>query len=100
MDTLRRIATETGLTVVATLHQVETARRYAGDRPHRRVTIGARGENEFTLRIEVSQATSEPSDQCPDASFTTGFVIDDGGNAPVAVATQESWLCFGRGVTA
>ena len=29
MDTLRRVATETGLTVVATLHQVETARRYA-----------------------------------------------------------------------
>jgi phosphonate transport system ATP-binding protein len=29
VDTLRRIATDTGLTVVATLHQVETARRYA-----------------------------------------------------------------------
>src|SRR5262249_12724648 len=29
MDTLRRVATETGLTVVATLHQVEAARTYA-----------------------------------------------------------------------
>jgi phosphonate transport system ATP-binding protein len=31
MDTLRRVASETGLTVVATLHQVEAARAY-GDR--------------------------------------------------------------------
>jgi hypothetical protein len=45
----------------------------------------------------VTQATSEPSDQCPDASLTTGFVIEDGGPAPVAVATQEPWLCFGTG---
>jgi phosphonate transport system ATP-binding protein len=29
MDTLRRVATDTGLTVVATLHQVEAARAYA-----------------------------------------------------------------------
>ena len=29
MDTLRRVATETGLTVITTLHQVEAARRYA-----------------------------------------------------------------------
>jgi phosphonate transport system ATP-binding protein len=29
MDTLRRVATETGLTVIATLHQVEAARTYA-----------------------------------------------------------------------
>jgi len=29
MDTLRRIASETGLTVIATLHHVEYARRYA-----------------------------------------------------------------------
>jgi phosphonate transport system ATP-binding protein len=29
MDTLRRVATDTGLTVVTTLHQVEAARRYA-----------------------------------------------------------------------
>ena len=29
METLRRIASETGLTVIATLHHVEYARRYA-----------------------------------------------------------------------
>ena len=29
MDTLRRVATETGLTVISTLHQVEAARTYA-----------------------------------------------------------------------
>ena len=29
MDTLRRIATGAGLTVIATLHHVEYARRYA-----------------------------------------------------------------------
>jgi phosphonate transport system ATP-binding protein len=29
MDTLRRVASETGLTVIATLHHVEYARRYA-----------------------------------------------------------------------
>ena len=29
LDTLRRVASETGLTVIATLHHVEYARRYA-----------------------------------------------------------------------
>jgi len=68
-----------------------------GRGPIARVTIGARGGDEFTLRIEVSQASSEPSDQCPDATLTTALLVHDGGNSPVAVTTQQPWLCFGTG---
>ena len=34
---------------------------------------------------------------CPDASLTTALVIEDGGPALAAVATQEPWVCFGTG---
>jgi Esterase-like activity of phytase len=68
-----------------------------GAGPIARVTIGARGGNEFTLRIEVTQATSEPSDQCPHATLITALLIHDGGDSPVSVATQQPWLCFGTG---
>jgi hypothetical protein len=43
----------------------------------------------------VTQATSEPSARTP--RLTTGFVIEDGGPALVAVAIEEPWLCFGTG---
>ena len=35
--------------------------RRRGQSPSRKVTIGSRGRGEFTLRIDVGQATSEPS---------------------------------------
>ena len=65
--------------------------------PIAKVTIHDRGRNEFTFRIEVSKATGHPSAQCPNTTLTTAFVIADGVNAPVAVSTQQPWLCFGRG---
>lgn len=61
------------------------------------VAIGAQGNGKFTFHIKVSQATSVPSDQCPNTTLTTAFEIQGGGNPLVAVSTQQPWLCFGTG---
>jgi hypothetical protein len=68
----------------------------AGSSPRARVTLGAKGRGEYTLRIDVSQASTEPSVQCPDARLLTALLIHDGGPAPAFVATQQPWLCFGQ----
>ena len=65
--------------------------------PIAKVTIGSRGRGEFTLRIDVTQATSEPSEQCPDPTLITALLVHAVGQPPVAVATQQPWLCFGTG---
>jgi hypothetical protein len=67
-----------------------------GQDPAASVAIGARGNNKFTLRIKVTRATSEPSDECPHASLTTAFGIQLGATH-VEVSTQQAWLCFGTG---
>jgi hypothetical protein len=61
-----------------------------------KATVHDRGRGEFTFRIEMSGATSEPSGQCPHTTLTTAFIIQDGVNAPVAVSAQQPWRCFGR----
>ena len=71
--------------------------RTAGNSPGARVAIGAKGRGEYTLRIEVSEAATKPSDQCPDATLLTALLIHDGAGSPVSVATQQPWLCFGHG---
>ena len=63
MDMLRRVASETGLTVIATLHHVEYARRYAdrvlGFRPGRLVWDGPAG------RPDRREARTRSSDERP-----------------------------------
>jgi hypothetical protein len=60
------------------------------------MSIHDRGPD-FTFRIDMDQATAEPPDQCPGTVRTTAFVIDDGANPEVLVATQQPWLCFRTG---
>ena len=65
--------------------------------PIAKVAIHDRGRGEFTFRIEVSKATSIPSDQCPNTTLTTAFEIQGGGDPLVVVSTEQPWLCFGTG---
>jgi hypothetical protein len=44
--------------------------------PHARVALGARGADGFTLRIDVSQATAEPSDECPDGVAPVWWTVN------------------------
>jgi hypothetical protein len=62
----------------------------AGVVPVAKVTIGDLGRGVFDFRIEVSGATSTPSDQCPYASLGTVFSFEG-----ISVSTQEEWRCFG-----
>jgi phosphonate transport system ATP-binding protein len=67
MDTLRRVATDTGLTVIATLHHVEYARRYAdrvlGLRDGRLVFDGSTADlTDAALRDIFGDAPPEPGD--------------------------------------
>ncbi len=64
----------------------------AGVTPIVRVAIGHRGGGEFTFRIDVSGATHDPSDLCPNPTFTTAFAVDE-----IVVSTQQPWQCFGTG---
>ena len=79
LDTLRRVASETGLTVIATLHHVEYARRYA-DR-----VLGLRaGElvfdglppalNDAALRSLFGAAPLQPEQPAPSAIRETAWV--------------------------
>ena len=60
--------------------------------PIARVTLHDQGRGEFTFRIEVSKATSQPSNQCPKPLLTTTFLVDG-----ITVSTQQPWLCYGTG---
>jgi phosphonate transport system ATP-binding protein len=72
MDTLRRIASEAGLTVIATLHHVDYARGYA-DR-----VLGLRaGGLVFNG---------------PPAELTEGMLVDIFGEYPAPLATAEPAL--------
>jgi hypothetical protein len=51
----------------------------------------------YNFRLSVSEATVPSLDTCPSAELRTSFVLEDGFNPPVAVATTRGWICFGTG---
>lgn len=73
-----------------------TYRTAAGIVPAMRLTIGRRGVDQFTFRLEVSGATITVPAVCP-GSFTLSFEINDLSNPPGGAAAPLPWVCYGSG---
>ena len=76
-----------------------TFKTAAGKFPIAKMTLGRRGQNEFTFRLEVSQATILTPSLCPanPENLTMSFTIDDKVNPPVVVTSVQPWRCSKRG---
>jgi hypothetical protein len=69
----------------------------SGGTPEASVTIGSRGRGQYTLLLDIANATIHPPATCPQPQLVTSIEIDDGTNPPVVLGIDRPWECQPRG---